>query len=253
MISVTGAQIELWLAAFLWPFVRVLALFTVAPVLSHRALPVRTRVGLALLVTVLVAPTLPAAPAVPLISGSGLMLLAQQLLVGFAIGFAMRIVFAAVDLAGDLIGLQMGLSYALFFDPQTSMQTPLVGNFLGMVALLLFLALDGPSILLFSVADSFHYAPVGPDFHSALRWELLPQFGAQLFALGLQISLPVLATMLLCNISLGVMARAAPQLNLFSVGFPVTLLSGLTLLALMIVYMGRPIEAALQAGLRLFQ
>ncbi|MDH4190792.1 MAG: flagellar biosynthetic protein FliR [Betaproteobacteria bacterium] len=252
MLSASSAQIELWIAAFLWPLLRILALFSSAPVLSDRSVPRRVRVGLALLVTVLIAPTLPAPAPLALFSGAALLLVAQQLLVGLAIGFSVRIAFSAVELAGDQIGLQMGLSYATFFDPQTSSQTPIVGSLLSLLATLVFLAIDGPALLLLAIAESFTIAPIGGTFAAWLNWGMLAQLGAQIFSLGLQLALPVLATLLACNLALGVMARAAPQLNLFSVGFPITLLAGLVLLALMVGYLGGPLEAAVRSGLRMW-
>jgi flagellar biosynthetic protein FliR len=242
-------QAETWIATLLWPFLRVLALMSSAPLLSHRAVPARAKIGLALLVAVLLAAGLPSAPTAPLFSAASLMLLAQQVLVGLALGLSMRIAFAAVELAGDLIGLQMGLGFATFFDPQTSAQTPIVGGLLSVASMLVFLSLDGPLLMLAGLADSFELAPVGADFYASLRWDRVSLLGAEMFALGLQLALPLLTTMLLCNIALGVMARAAPQLNLFSVGFPVTLLTGLALLALSAPYWLTPIESALRAGL----
>jgi len=249
MLSLSAADLDAWIAAYLWPFVRLLALFTAAPILSHRAMPRRARIGLALAVTVLVAPGLPAVPESPLLSGASLLLLAQQVLIGVAIGFCIRLAFAAVEMAGDMIGLQMGLSYAMFFDPQSNAQTPIVGTFLSMVATLMFLAIDGPTQAIAAVAESFRLAPIGTDFHAALRWSLIIELGAGMFVLGLQLALPVLTAMLVCNVAMGVMARAAPQLNLFSVGFPVTLLTGLGALALMLPHMAEPMRRALETGL----
>lgn len=252
MISIASAQLEAWIAGLLWPLVRMLALFTAAPVLSHRALPARLRILLAVLATALVAPGLPPAPVQPLLSGASLLLLAQQVLIGTAIGFSVRIAFAAVEMAGDLIGLQMGLGYATFFDPQTHADTPILGTFLGMIATLMFLAIDGPFQMFAALVESFSVAPLGADFHASLRWDALAQMGGAMFVLGLQLALPVVTAMLMCNIALGVMARAAPQLNLFSIGFPVTLLGGLVLLALMIGTMQPTIMQAFETGLRVW-
>jgi flagellar biosynthetic protein FliR len=151
-----------------------------------------------------------------------------------------------------MIGLQMGLSFATFVDPQNSNQSPLVGSFLAMVAMLLFLAIDGHLLLLAALYDSFEIIPVGAGALSKFRWEHLALLGTQLFSLGLQIALPVLSTMLLVNMSLGVMARAAPQLNLFSVGFPLTLATGTLLLAAFLPYLGAPLERAFRQALRVW-
>ena len=176
----------------------------------------------------------------------------EQLLVGFAIGFSIRIVFAALELAGDMIGLQMGIGFATFIDPQSSNQTPLVGGFLGMLATLLFLAINGHLLVIEALIASFDVLPVGRGLSGALHWEHFATLGGQMFLLGLQIAMPLLATMLLCNLALGVMSRAAPQLNLFSVGFPLTVLTGLAVLLLFLPHLGAPLEDALHRALRLW-
>ena len=145
MISFTAADIEVWLAAFLYPFLRILALMSSAPLFSHESVPVMVRIGLAFGITFVVSAALPAAPFVsPLTAAGGLLVVVfQQVLVGLAIGLAMQLVFAAVTLAGDLIGLQMGLSFAAFVDPLNAEQTPLVGGFLSLILMLVFLAING--------------------------------------------------------------------------------------------------------------
>jgi flagellar biosynthetic protein FliR len=248
MLSISLSQMELWLSAIFWPFVRVLALFMSAPVLSHRAIPARVKIGLALAVAVVVAPAAPAA--VPgIFSAAAPLLLIQQMLVGVMMGFAVKVVFAAIDLAGNVIGLQMGLSFAAFVDPVNANQTPLVGSFLNLLATLLFLALDGHLMLIASITRSFDLAPVSAQFFAGIGWERLLALGAGLFQFGLQLSLPVLATMLVINLTLGVMSRAAPQLNLFSVGFPLTALTGIVLFAVFLPNMISAISAALAASL----
>jgi flagellar biosynthetic protein FliR len=251
MVSFTLGQVEALIGQFLWPFIRVLALLMAAPVFSHRSIPGRIKLSAALAITFVIAPALPA-PATAAFSAAGWLLVAEQILVGVAIGFSLSIVFAAVEMAGDMIGLQMGLSFATFVDPQNSNQSPLVGSFLAMVAMLLFLAIDGHLLLLAALYDSFEIIPVGAGALSKFRWEHLALLGTQLFSLGLQIALPVLSTMLLVNMSLGVMARAAPQLNLFSVGFPLTLATGTLLLAAFLPYLGAPLERAFRQALRVW-
>jgi flagellar biosynthetic protein FliR len=239
---------ELWLSAIFWPFVRVLALFMSAPVLSHRAIPTRVKIGLALLVAAIVAPAAPD-NVPPLFTAAAPLLLLQQMLAGLLMGFAIRVVFSAVDLAGNVIGLQMGLSFASFIDPVNSNQTPLIGSFLNMLTTLLFLALDGHLALLAAATRSFELLPISTHFFTGVGWERLITTGAGLFQLGLHISLPVLATMLVINLTLGIMSRAAPQLNLFSVGFPLTALTGIVLFAVFLPNMVTALSAALSASL----
>ncbi len=148
------------------------------------------------------------------------MVLAQQMLVGYVVGFTVRLAFAAVELAGDLIGLQMGFSFAGFIDPQHSGQTPLLGSFLGVLATLMFLSVGGLLALITSITESFRTVPVGTEFMSLLRWEKLVVMGAGLFASGLHIALQMVATLMAVNLALGVIARSAPQLNLFRSASP---------------------------------
>lgn len=247
MLSITSAQLEAMLGAFLWPFVRVLALVAAAPVLGHRAVPRRVKVGLALLLTAILVPALPPAP--PLNDPGRFALLAQQILIGVGLALSMHVAFAAVALAGDMIGLQMGLSFATFVDPQHSGQSPMLGTILGLIATLLFFAIDGHLLLLGALAESFVHAPVSAAPLPAAHWGALLAWGGELFRIGLHLALPVLAAMLACNIALGVLMRAAPQLNLFAVGFPIALVVGFAMLALLVPYLGAPIEETLLRGL----
>lgn len=247
MISLSLGQMEIWLSAIFWPFVRMLAMFMSAPMLSHRAIPARVKIGLALLVAMIVAPTNEPAP--PIFSAGAPLLLIQQMLVGVLMGFSIKVVFAAVDLAGNVIGLQMGLSFASFIDPVNSNQTPLIGSFLNLLTTLLFLALDGHLILIAAATRSFDLLPISTHFFTGVGWEQLIATGTGLFQLGLQISLPVLATMLMINLTLGIMSRAAPQLNLFSVGFPLTALTGVILFAVFIPNIITALTAILSASL----
>ena len=250
MLSLSLGQMELWLSAIFWPFARLLALFMSAPVLSHRAIPARVKIGLALTIAFIVAPSSSEPPPGIFSAGAPLLLL-QQTLVGVMMGFAVKVVFAAVDLAGNVIGLQMGLSFASFIDPVNSNQTPLVGSFLNLLTTLLFLALDGHLVMIAATTRSFELAPISTRFFTGIGWERLLALGSGMFQLGLQISLPVLATMLVINITLGVMSRAAPQLNLFSVGFPLTALTGIVLFAVFLPNLITALSAALATSLSL--
>ena len=152
--------------------------------LGQRTIPGRVRIGLAGLIAFLVAPGLGPVPAGSLSSAGAIAMLLQNMLVGIAIGFAMRVAFAAMELAGDLIGLQMGLSFAGFVDPQHAGQTPLLGSFVGTLASIVFLGMDGHLALIASVTDSFRSVPVDAGFAGLLHWERLGALGAGLFANG---------------------------------------------------------------------
>lgn len=249
MISFTSEQVALWLGVYVWPFARVLALFMTAPVLHDQAVPARLKIGFSLLAAVLVAPLLPAVQHVPISSPHAPLILAQQVLIGAAIGFSVRLVFAALEMAGDVIGLQMGLSFAGFISPGTGEQTPIVGSFFGVIASLVFLAINGHLMLIAAVTESFHALPITNGLGPQINMAAMAAAGSDVFRLGLHVALPVLATMLILNLALGVLARVAPQLNIFAIGFPATLLVGMIALMLALPVLGPLLEQMLSQGL----
>lgn len=231
MLSVTSAQLDAWLAALMFPLARLLGLFSAAPLFGNRMVPQRVRLAVGLATAFAILPALPPMPEVPADSLLALAILAQQAFIGIAMGFAMRLMFAAVDVAGELIGLQMGLSFAVFFSPQTGGQTSVIAEFLGLMTLLIFVAMDGHLLLVKIVVTSFEWLPVG-RLPKAEGWKLVVSYAAVMFASALLMALPMIAALLITNTALGVLTRAAPQLNLFAVGFPVTLSVGFVVLLL---------------------
>lgn len=251
MISVTSAQLSAWLAAFIWPFVRILALVSSAPILGNPGIPLRAKIGLALLITFVLAPAIGTMPMVEPGSAIGLLIMAQQIVIGVAMGLAMRIVFTAVEMAGQLIGMQMGLGFATFFDPQNAAQTPVVGSFLGLISTLFFLALNGHLLMIEVLAQSFHVLPVMAQPLSVTGWRALVGWGGEVFLAGLLLSMPIMAALLITNLALGIMTRAAPQLNVFSVGFPITLAAGFVVLAVALPYFAPLFERLIHDGLQM--
>lgn len=251
MISITTAELNALLAAFFWPLSRILALIASAPVLGNPSVPLRIRIGLALAITLAVAPTLGPLPQTDPGSGAGLLIMAQQISIGLAMGFAMRIVFAAVEMAGELIGLQMGLGFATFFDPQYGSQIPIIGRFLGLIATLAFLAIDGHLKMIALLSQSFIALPISTGGITAPGLSTLVHWGGEIFLASLRLSLPVLAALLITNLALGILTRAAPQLNIFAVGFPITLAVGLLALALSMPYFAPLLELMFQDGLQM--
>lgn len=248
MISFTTAQLDSWIALFGYPLTRTLALILTAPVFSNIGIPMQIRLILGLAISVALAPALPAMPAISPGSWQGLFILVQQVAIGIAFGFTLRIVFAAVDVAGDLIGLQMGLSFASFYDPESGGQTPVLSEFLGLLATLLFLALNGHLLMLSVLAESFTLLPVGGAVFAAKGFSALLAWTTTLFAAGVMLALPLIAALLIANISLGVLSRIAPQLNIFAVGFPVTIVAGFTVLMLSLPYFGAALEKLYDRG-----
>jgi len=245
MISISSLQFDAWIAAYFWPFVRILALFSSAPVLYHQAVPKRVKVALAATITFVVAPLLPVA------TGEPAWLMTQQVVTGLAIGFGLQLVFGAFEVAGNLLGLQMGLSFASFIDPQNSRETPLIGSFLNLMAMMVFLAIEGHLMMIEGIAESFRIIPMGSTTLQAGSLHSLVLLGGEMFGVGLHLALPVLATMLILNLGFGVLARAAPQLNIFAVGFPATILIGLAAFTQIMPLTGAFLESALQKWLGL--
>lgn len=235
MFNVSSLQLHTWLAEFMWPFCRILALLATAPLFSARGIPAHVKVLIAFVITILVAPLLPAMPNVPPASAYGLLIVAQQILIGVAMGLAIRLLFMAFEMAGHIIGLQMGLGFATFFDPQNATQVPLVGQLMTIMAMLLFLSLNGHLLVINALISSFETIPIGANMAS---WSLraLVLSAANIFAWGIQLSMPVLGSVLLANAVLGVLTRASPQLNIFSIGLPLSLGVGLVILWISIPY-----------------
>lgn len=249
MISVTSAQLSAWLAMFIFPFTRILALIASSPVLGNKQIPVRVKIGLALMLTVIIAPTLDAPPNVEAASAMGFVVLLQQLLAGFAIGFTMRLIFTAVEMCGELSGMQMGLGFASFYDPLNASFTPVVAQFLGIIAVLAFLGMDGHLYMLEALADSFHTFPISTSVPHAVALHTLVEWGGSIFAHALQLSMPVIGALLITNLALAILTRSAPQLNIFQIGFPITLAVGFATLLLTIPYFAPLLDQIIHTSL----
>lgn len=242
MLSFTTAQIDAWLAFYAFPLARALGLIATVPLWSTAGIPRRTRLVLGLAITVAIAPVLPAMPDVAPGSLAGLWILAQQMLIGIAMGFAARVVFSAIDMAGTYMGFQMGLGFATFYDPLEGAQTPVLAEFIGLLSLLLFMALDGHLLFVSTLAQSFHAIPVAPEALSPNSWRNLATLGGKIFSAGLLLSMPVLVALMITNVALGVLTKAAPQLNLFALGFPLTLMGGFVVIGLSLHYLAVPLQ-----------
>ena len=253
MISFSEAQLLTWINPILWPFIRALALFAGMPVFSQRQVPARVRIGLALFIAVAAQPLLSAMLVIPLDSlPQLLMVTGQQLLIGLSMGFAVRVVFASLEFAGELIGLQMGLNFAGFFDPSTGSQGTSSSRFLGSMVAFLFVAINGHLMLINSLVESFQAFPVGEEPFRFLRVAQPQVWGAEIFRMGLWIALPLITMLMFVNLVLGIISRVAPQLNVFSVGFPLTVSIGLVGMVATLPLMHQPFMVALERMLAAF-
>lgn len=251
-MAFSSAQIAAWAGAFFWPLVRILALFATAPVVSHRAIPLRAKVALAVAIAAVLAPAVDAPPLGDFLDAAFFATMVRNVLVGAVLGFSARLLFSGLELAGQMIGLQIGLSFGGFFNPEASDTDNPIANFVSLVVLLMFLAIDGHLQLLAGLVESFRAFPIDGALPRTIAFDALAGLGAEVFSIALSISLPILAVMLLTNIVLGVMARVSPQLNLFAVGFPVTLSAGLIVLFLFMPYLETPIRATLERTLSIW-
>jgi len=229
-MNFTEAQIQELAASFIWPLLRISALFVAVPLFSLKAVPARVRLILSVAMTFVVMPLLPAFPAIDMFSYDGVRVALTQVMIGLSGGFIVQMVFAAVVFAGQGVALSMGLGFAAMVDPQNGQQVPVVAQFYVITCTLVFLGLDGHLLLINMLLDSFTSLPIGIDgITKADIWAIIA-WSSRLFAGGLLLAMPVIVSLLLVNISFGVAARAAPQLNIFSVGFPVTLMLGIILI-----------------------
>ena len=225
-MQISSAELTSWVGSFMWPFLRIGAMVMAAPLFGARSIPQRVRLGIALAVTMVVAPLLAPMPAVDPLSPSALLIAAQQLLIGVAMGFAVQLVFSALITGGQLVAMQMGLGFAAMVDPQNGTQVPVVSQFYLMMGTLLFLALNGHLALITVLVESFRTMPVGVHgLTPADIWEIV-RWSGLIFSGAVTIALPALAALLIVNLAFGVMTRAAPQLNIFAIGFPLTVLFG---------------------------
>jgi len=222
----TTSEITAYVGTLLWPLFRVAGLIMTAPVFAAKTVPVRIRLGLSIAITVMILPIMPPAPTVELFSPSAFFLVAQQLLIGVLMGFTLQIVLAAIVTGGQIVAMQMGLGFAAMVDPQNGAQTPVLSQFYVIMVVLIYLAMNGHLVLIEVLVDSFKTMPVSVgglmpgDFYKVVHW------AAILFSGAVAIAIPAIASLLIVNFTFGIMTRAAPQMNIFAIGFPLTMLLG---------------------------
>lgn len=252
MITFSEAQITAWLSPLIWPFLRTLALFTSAPVFSSKAVPVRARIALAFFVALAAQPSLDGQPMVNINDPGAFGAVLQQVGVGLAIGFAIRVVFAAVELAGEVVGFQMGLGFASFFDPSMGGQSSAVARFFGQMATFMFVVMGGHVMVLMTVITSFTAFPVDQNFLEAIKQMKIYDLGTDLFASGLWMALPMVGMLMFANLALGIVSRVAPQMNIYAIGFPITLTVGLVGMATTLPMLDQPFLVLMARAIDIF-
>lgn len=233
-MDVGFAQATAFVGSLMWPFMRIGAMLLAMPVFGTRMVPTRIKVIATLTISIFVLPLLPPVPEVEALSLSGLFISVQQILIGFAMGFTLQMVFGALMIAGESIAMSMGLGFASMIDPNNGVSVPVISQFFVIMGTLLFLALGGHLMLIQLLVSSFQSLPIAPTGVERESFWAIVNWGSQMFIGAIWIAIPALISMLVVTISLGVMTRAAPQLNIFSVGFPITMFLGFVILMLII-------------------
>lgn len=249
MIEFTADELYLWINAFIWPLFRTLGLLASAPLFSESTITPQLKVGIAIMITLAIAPTLDTMPVMPVGSWAALWLALQQILIGISLGFVMRIVFAIVLVAGEFIGFQMGLSFASFFDPSIGSNTAVISRLLNIVAMLIFLASNGHLVMLQAFVYTFEMFPIAANTSlNPNGWGVIMEWSSHLFLSGLLLALPMVIVLLTMNLAFGILNRTAQQITIFAVGFPITLTTGLILLIVVVPQMTPFLLGLIEAG-----
>jgi len=222
----TGAELSAMVGSYFWPLVRITAFIAAMPVFTSSFVPIRIRLMLAIALTIITVPLIPAVPVVDALSINGVLLIMQQTLIGVAMGGIFHLVFAAFTIGGQIIAMQMGLGFATMVDPVNGSQAPVLSMFYILLVTLFFFLLDGHLAVIGLLIDSFTSMPIGlTGITEASMWNYVA-WASKMFVGSVLVSLPAVTALLLINMSLGVIGRAAPQLNIFAVGFSITITAG---------------------------
>jgi flagellar biosynthetic protein FliR len=217
---------------FILVLIRIGGIMLSAPVLGSSNIPPQAKIAMALGLALIVTPFVPRLPAAPNQPAEYVLLIMGELLIGLVLGFLGRIMFAAVEFAGSLIGLQMGLSMANVFDPQSQQQVSLIGQFENIVATLVFLVLDGHLMLIQAMIRSYEVLPAGGAQVNKELMQMMVQLTSGVFSIGFQLGAPLIVSLFLANLIIALLSRAVPQIQVFVVGFPLTLMLGFLFLML---------------------
>ncbi|MFT6028524.1 MAG: flagellar biosynthetic protein FliR [Oleiphilaceae bacterium] len=231
----TDAQIGAWVGSFLWPLFRIASFLMIIPIFGTKLVPVRVRSGMAFLLALIVAPLIPEVPLVEALSLNAILITIQQVFIGSLMGLMFVMLLQIFVVAGQITAMQMGLGFASMVDPINGVNVPILSQIYLICVTLLFLAMNGHLVMIETIVESFHVWPISQDIIGGVSiqpeqlWEFLMRVN-WLFASALLVALPVITTVLIVNISFGIVTRAAPQMNVFSLGFPIGMLFGLFLI-----------------------
>lgn len=227
----SAAEITGLIGSYMWPFFRITAMLMAAPIFSSNFVNMRSRLLLAIAISIVIIPAIPnLPPAVDPLSGTSLMIVAQQILIGVTMGLMLQLLINAFIISGQIIAMQMGLGFASMVDPQNGTTVPVISQFYLIFVTLIFLSLNGHLILIQVLAESFITLPISPiglphtsfrDFVGQASW---------MYAAGVIIALPAIGSLLSVNLAFGILSRAAPQISPFSIGFPMTIILGFAIM-----------------------
>ncbi|WP_152207521.1 flagellar biosynthetic protein FliR [Marinobacter changyiensis] len=225
--EISADLIGQWVGQHLWPLFRIASFMMVIPFIGTQLVPARIRLGLALLITVLIVPMLDEVPRVEALSADAVIITLQQILIGVGLGFALTALFQLFVVTGQMIAMQMGLGFASMVDPANGVNVPVLSQLYTISVTLLYLAMNGHLVAFEVFLESFRTLPIGLEgLGQAGVWDLAHRI-SWVFVSAMLLALPAVTAVLIVNISFGVMTRAAPQMNIFALGFPIGLMFGL--------------------------
>lgn len=214
------------ISIYIWPMIRLSGFVLTLPVISSAVLPARIRLVFIVLLAVIVAPLHQEWPSLLSFTAIGVLAICQEFFIGLLMGFTIQIVFQSFILGGQVIAMQAGLGFATLVDPASKTSVPLVSQFYLMLVTLVFLLVDGHLLMIEYVVKSFDVQPLGmTKIGISTLWQLI-SFSAWMFKGAILLALPAIVSLLVVSLSFGIMMKAAPQINIFSVGFPLTLILG---------------------------
>mgnify|MGYP000238058108 CR=1 FL=1 len=234
-MEITDELIISWMTRHLWPLFRIASFFMIIPIIGTQLVPARIRLGLALMTTILVAPLIEEIPVIDPLSLSAISILLQQVFIGSMLGFMFILFVQLFAVAGQIIAMQMGLGFASMVDPTNGVTVPVLSQIFLICVTLLFLATNGHLVMIEVFIESFRAWPISETFFTVggfspeVIWLMIHRI-SWMFASALLVALPVITSVLVINISFGIMSRASPQMNVFALGFPISQLFGMLII-----------------------
>ncbi|MFC3907984.1 flagellar biosynthetic protein FliR [Legionella dresdenensis] len=252
-MTATYSGMIAYLSQLVWPLMRVSGLFLTMPLISTSLVSPRIRIIFAFALAFLIAPHIPERLSFLNFTGTYVYYIAEEILLGLTMGFILQMVFQIFIIGGQIVAMQAGLGFAIMVDPASRASVPLMSQMYQLMVGLTFLALDGHLAILEALLFSFEKMPVGEMYNEFSLIGAVITFSSWMIKESVLVSLPAILSMLLVTLSFGVMTRVAPQLNIFSLGFPITLLMGMIIVRVGLPGISSQIEGSLEQGLLLIK